>query len=107
MGLGDLKKGEGQHPALTPEVDALVNAAKVDGKTVLAKRRRTAKPKRVFTRVTFSLTAAIEAEIDRLSLIPRTFHATRSDVVRAALALLAEQGDEEVTRLLKAEKARK
>lgn len=101
MGLDGLKQTDTKTAALSPTADALINAAKTDGKHAPGKAKR--KPKKVFTRVTFSLTAAVDKEVDRLSLIPRTFRSSRSSVVRAALKLLAKQGDEEITKLLKAE----
>ena len=54
----------------------------------------------VFKRVTFSLTDQISEEIDRLSLIPRGFRASRSDVVRAGVAALADMTEEQVVALL-------
>ncbi|GAB6389989.1 hypothetical protein [Stutzerimonas marianensis] len=54
----------------------------------------------VFKRVTFSLTDQISEEIDRLSLIPRSFRASRSDVVRAGVAALAAMPEEQVVALL-------
>lgn len=50
----------------------------------------------VFKRVTFSLTDQISEEIDRLSLIPRGFRASRSDVVRAGVAALAAMSEEQL-----------
>lgn len=44
---------------------------------------------RTFERYTFSLTPEISHEIDRLSLVPRDFRATRSDVLKAAIAAFA------------------
>ncbi|EPI5388435.1 TPA: hypothetical protein ACGBH7_000944 [Pseudomonas aeruginosa] len=54
----------------------------------------------VFKRVTFSLTDQISEEIDRLSLIPRGFRASRSDVVRAGVAALAAMSEEQLVALL-------
>lgn len=54
----------------------------------------------VFKRVTFSLTNQISEEIDRLSLIPRGFRASRSDVVRAGVAALAAMTEEQIVELL-------
>ncbi|MAB97706.1 MAG: hypothetical protein CMK71_06515 [Pseudomonadaceae bacterium] len=54
----------------------------------------------VFKRVTFSLTDQISEEIDRLSLIPRSFRASRSDVVRAGIAALAAMPEEQFVALL-------
>ena len=58
-----------------------------------------------FKRVTFSLTNQISEEIDRLSLIPRGFRASRSDVVRAGVAALTSMTEEQVVVLL--DKARR
>lgn len=44
-----------------------------------------------FKRLTFSLDENIDKEINELSLIPRSFRASRSDVVRAAVELLSTQ----------------
>ncbi|VEI37138.1 Uncharacterised protein [Stutzerimonas stutzeri] len=54
----------------------------------------------VFKRVTFSLTDEISEEIDRLSLIPRSFRTSRSDVVRAGVAALAAMPEEQLVALL-------
>ena len=59
----------------------------------------------VFKRVTFSLTNQISEEIDRLSLVPRGFRASRSDVVRAGVAALAAMTEEQIVELL--DKARR
>lgn len=56
--------------------------------------------KAVFKRVTFSLTDQISEEIDRLSLVPRGFRATRSDVVRAGVAALSAMTEDQVVALL-------
>lgn len=56
--------------------------------------------KAVFKRVTFSLTDQISEEIDRLSLVPRNFRATRSDVVRAGVAALSAMTEDQVVALL-------
>lgn len=56
--------------------------------------------KAVFKRVTFSLTDQISEEIDRLSLVPRGFRATRSDVIRAGVAALSAMTEDQVVALL-------
>ncbi len=58
-----------------------------------------------FKRITFSLSDQISAEIDRLSLVPREFRASRSDVVRAGIAALSAMTDEQLIELL--DKARR
>jgi hypothetical protein len=102
MGLASLKKGaspEAVAAATSPEADSFINGAKVDGKNGVV----AAKPPqpKIYKRIMFSLTAEIDAEIERLSLLPHGFRVSRSDVIRAAVALLAKQGDDHVSRLLK------
>lgn len=99
MGVGNLRKGTANPAATSPAADEFINAAKIDGKNGVV----AAKPalSKVYKRVTFSLTDELDREIDRLSLIPHGFRATKSDVIRAAVAFLASLDDEEVSRLLK------
>lgn len=54
-----------------------------------------------YKRVMFSLTEQDSAEIERLSLVPRDFRATRSDVVKAAVAAFSSLPEAEQLRLLK------
>ena len=75
--------------------EAFIHSAKL-------KSNEPAQSKAVFKRVTFSLTDQISEEIDRLSLIPRGFRATRSDVVRAGVAALSAMSEEQVVALLEA-----
>lgn len=63
-----------------------------------AKSKKSVKP--AFKRVHFSLDATIDKDIDKLSLLPRTFRATRSDVVRAGIAALQAMSNAEVVALL-------
>src|SRR5690606_24796685 len=58
-----------------------------------------------FQRKNFSLTEAVSDEIDRISLIPRSFRSSRSDVVKAAIELLSKQPDDVINELLKNAKA--
>ncbi|MNF18583.1 hypothetical protein D3C80_2227560 [compost metagenome] len=51
--------------------------------------------------MTLSLDELIDAEIDRLSLLPRDFKTSRSDIVKAAVALLATRSDADVVELLR------
>ncbi|PSU87602.1 hypothetical protein [Photobacterium kishitanii] len=51
------------------------------------------KREKKFKRVTFSLTEYEDQLIDDLSLTVRSFRCNRSQVVKAALALLAEQDE--------------
>lgn len=97
MGVGNLKKPI--NPAATsPAADDFINGAKVDGKKpmqVASTRERT------YKRITFSLSDELDQEIERLSLIPRDFRASRSDVIRAAVALLAMQDEAKIAQLMK------
>lgn len=56
--------------------------------------------KRVYKTITFSLTEEISREIDMLALVPRTFRASRSDVVKAGIAALKRMKEEEYLALL-------
>lgn len=96
MGVGNLRKGVNS-AATSPAADDFINAAKVDGKKSSS---AAVVSRRVYKRVTFSLTDEIDKEIERLSLIPRGFHASKSDVIRAAVALLSDQSEEEISRLM-------
>lgn len=102
MGVASLKKGAGpgvEAAAASPAADSFINGAKIDGKngTVAAKPAQA----KVYKRIMFSLTSEIDAEVERLSLLPHGFRVSRSDVIRAAVALLASQGDEKVSTLLR------
>jgi hypothetical protein len=100
MALGSLKKGAGSGAAATsPAADSFINGAKIDGKN--GKVASKPAPSKVYKRIMFSLTSEIDDEVERLSLVPRGFRVSRSDVIRAAVALLAKQGDEAVAQLLK------
>lgn len=108
MGVGDMKKGARSLHAESPEADAFINAAKVDGKNGVAKASPHAKPEKkakVFKRLNFSLDDSVDREIERLSLIPRTFRATRSDVVRAGIAALSAMSNEQITELMEKERS--
>lgn len=104
MGVASLKKGAGsgaEAAAASPAADSFINGAKIDGKNgAVAAKPAQAKAK-VYKRIMFSLTDKIDAEVERLSLLPHGFRVSRSDVVRVAVALLASQGDENVSKLLK------
>ena len=54
-----------------------------------------------FKRYTFSLTADVSAEIDRLSLAPRDFRASRSDVVKAGVEALRQLPEVELVEILR------
>lgn len=56
---------------------------------------------RTFERCMFSLTHEVSKEIDRLSLVPRDFRASRSDVVKAAIAAFAALPETEQLKQLK------
>lgn len=82
-----------------PELDAFIGGAPVQGKTTTKKTGRkpnTVKP----TKTTFSLTEAVNRDIDQLSLAPRSFKATRSDIIRAGVAALKAMPEQELIDLL-------
>jgi hypothetical protein len=98
MGVGDLAKHGNRATATSQEADDFINGARTDGKKAV-------KPKpikeRVYKRLTFSLSQDIDDDIERLSLVPRDFRATRSDVIRAAVALLASRPEDEIADLMR------
>jgi len=51
-------------------------------------------------RVNFSLTAEVSADIDALSLVPKTFRTSRSDVVKAGIIALKTMPKDELVALL-------
>jgi hypothetical protein len=87
MGLRGLEKKA--NPVAADTADDFIGAAKVkDGPSAKASKAK-------FKRVTFSLDEDIDDKINALSLVPRGFRATRSDVVRAAVELLSSHPDVE------------
>lgn len=76
--------------------DAFIGAAKV-----LHNGDNPKPSTRTYKRVNLSLDDQVDAELDRLSLLPRDFKSSRSDVVKAAVALLATHSDAEVIDMLR------
>jgi hypothetical protein len=88
-----------RHNAQNPELNAFIGGAAVQGKAPAKKAGR--KPNDVKpTKTTFSLTDTVNKDIDRLSLAPRSFKATRSDIVRAGVAVLKAMPEHELVELL-------
>lgn len=83
-------------PAPDSQADAFIGAAKVmhNGDNPKPTARK-------YKRVTLSLDEQVDAELDRLSLLPRDFKSSRSDVVKAAVALLATHSDAEIIEMLR------
>lgn len=103
MGVGSLKKGAASVPpaATSPEADAFINGAKVDGKNgAVATNGAAPARKKKWKQVTFSLTDEMDQEVERLSRLPTEIRNSRSAVVRAALLFLASQGDAKVATIL-------
>lgn len=71
------------------KIDAFARGAEIN---VITKETAVKREKK-FKRVTFSLTEHEDQLIDDLSLIVRSFRCNRSQVVKAALALLSEQDE--------------
>jgi len=84
-------------PSQADDADAFIGAAKVKHNGSDKAQARTLR----YKRVNLSLDEQVDAELDRLSLLPRDFKASRSDVVKAAVALLAVQSDAEIIELLR------
>lgn len=99
-GVANLTKGARKNAAESAAADDFIQGAKVDGKNGVAKTQPALAKGAKFKRLNFSLDEAADQEIERLSLIPRTFRATRSDVVRAGIAALAAMSDEQIAELM-------
>ena len=93
---GLTKKIEPSPAAIQADADAFIGAAKVahNGKNSKVKTAS-------YKRVNLSLDEMVDAELDRLSLLPRDFKASRSDVVKAAVALLVAQADTDIIEMLR------
>lgn len=105
-GVGGLKKTERAsipEAATSPEADAFINGAKVDGKNGKPATQAPAQRQKTWKPVMFSLTDEVSEEVNRM--VDLGSRQTRSDVVRVALKFLAEQGDERVAELLKRAKS--
>lgn len=103
MGVGNLKKPDKPlpHAATSAKADAFIAGAKVDGQNrAMGDKAGGNKKVKRWKSTMFSLDDELNQEIDRLSLLPHTVKRSRSDVVRVAVKLLAEQGDEGAKALL-------
>ncbi|MBA1245468.1 hypothetical protein [Pseudomonas japonica] len=101
MGLKDLvRKPEQVVPPTEANEEAALAfiAAAPLSATPKAKRKRRKAP--TFVRTTFSLSKDINLKIDKLSMLPREFKATRSDVIRAAIIALRKLSKAEIIALL-------
>ncbi|OBU17512.1 hypothetical protein [Photobacterium aquimaris] len=79
------------------KIDAFARGAEINVIT----KETTVKREKKFKRVTFSLTEYEDQLIDDLSLTVLSFRCNRSQVVKAALALLAEQDEKTLCSYLK------
>ena len=98
LGKGLIKQKPQAHDAdADPLAERFIQGAK-------QRRESGARPQkrpRKFIRCTFSLTQEVSDAIERLSLLPRTFHSNRSEVIKAAVELLETMPEERVIDLLK------
>nr|WP_302685095.1 hypothetical protein [Pseudomonas syringae]UVN17946.1 hypothetical protein pPsy0479a_00114 [Pseudomonas syringae] len=101
MGLKDLiRKPEQVSPSSEANDEAalaFISAAPV-GATPERKRKR--KKASTFVRTTFSLSKDVNRQIDKISLLPRTFRISRSDVIRAGIMALQELDKADLIALL-------
>ena len=107
MGLKDLIRKPDQTISSSEANDeaalAFISAAPVSA-TPEPKRKRKKAP--TFVRTTFSLSKDFNKQIDKISLLPRTFRISRSDVIRAGIIALQNLEKGELIALLeKASKA--
>lgn len=100
MGLKDLIRQPKAEPASESNDEAAL--AFISGAPISAnpepKRKRKKAP--TFVRTTFSLSKDFNRQIDKISLLPRTFRASRSDVVRAGIMALQSLEKSELLMLL-------
>lgn len=95
----DAKSVAARQSTQSPELNAFIGGAAVKAKPTTNKAGR--KPNDVKpAKTTFSLTDAVNKDIDRLSLTPRSFKATRSDIIRAGVAALKAMPEQELVELL-------
>ena len=80
------------------KIEAFANA--VEAPLITSKSKR----ERKYKRETLSLTEHEDQLLDELSLKVRTFRCNRSQVVKAALALLSEQDEQMLIHLLEHQK---
>jgi Arc/MetJ-type ribon-helix-helix transcriptional regulator len=101
MGLKDLIRKPDQVTPTTEANDeaalAFISAAPVSA-TPEPKRKRKKAP--TFVRTTFSLSKDVNRQIDKISLLPRTFRISRSDVIRAGIMALQNLEKAELITLL-------
>lgn len=101
MGLKDLIRKPDQVAPTTEANDeaalAFISAAPVSA-TPEPKRKRKKAP--TFVRTTFSLSKDVNRQIDKISLLPRTFRISRSDVIRAGIMALQSLEKAELITLL-------
>jgi len=101
MGLKDLIR-KPEHLALSKEETdeaalAFISAAPVSATPKLKRKRKKAP---TFVRTTFSLSKDLNRQIDKISLLPRSFRASRSDVIRAGVIALQQLDKAELLALL-------
>ncbi len=99
MGLKDLVRKQAPADASSENNDAaeaFISAAPVT--TAPSARRK--RSKTVYARTTFSLSKDINKQIDKISLYPRAFRVSRSDVVKAGVAALLAMDKADLLKLL-------
>ena len=101
MGLKDLIRKPDQALPSSDANDeaalAFISAAPVSA-TTPPKRKRKKAP--TFVRTTFSLSKDFNKQIDKITLLPRTFRISRSDVIRAGIIALQQLEKGELIALL-------
>jgi Arc/MetJ-type ribon-helix-helix transcriptional regulator len=103
MGLKDLIR-KPLHESMDNEANDEAALAFIAGAPVSAtpKPKRKRKKAPTFVRTTFSLSKDVNKQIDKISLIPRAFRASRSDVIRAGVIALQNLDKGDLLALLEA-----
>ena len=98
-GIKGLKKGD--RPEVEKQAENFIRGAadRVSGSAVV--RGKKTNHQRVYERYTFSLTPAVSADINRLSLVSREFRINRSEVVKAGIEALKALSEDDLIEKLR------
>ncbi len=99
-GIKGLKKGD--RPQVEKQAEDFIRGAadRVSGSGAMVRGEKTNR-QRAYERYTFSLTPAVSADIDRLSLVSREFRINRSEVVKAGIEALKALSEDDLIEKLR------
>ena len=99
-GIKGLKKGD--RPEVEKKAEDFIRGAtdRISGGGAVVRGKKTNR-QRAYERYTFSLTPAVSADIDRLSLVSREFRINRSEVVKAGIEALKALSEDDLIEKLR------